>query len=98
MNMPTMQHFDVVSPPLSGRSTPKAHVPNVMPRGQDSGFNMHKYHTVSLQIYLFKGRKIMYFRAILNQKICKSFKSLMLMTIFFLHIFILIGPALAAKM
>ena len=47
MNMPTMQHFDVVSPPLSGRSTPKAHVPNVMPRGQDSGYNMHKYHTVS---------------------------------------------------
>ena len=46
--MPTshMQHFDVVSPPLSGRSTPKAHVPNVMPRGQDTGF-MHKYHTVS---------------------------------------------------
>ena len=49
LNMPTshMQHFDVVSPPLSGRSTPKAHVPNVMPRGQDTGF-MHKYHTVSI--------------------------------------------------
>merc|ERR1711981_727468 len=47
--MPTshMQHFDVVSPPLSGRSTPKAHVPNVMPRGQDTGF-MHKYHTLHL--------------------------------------------------
>ena len=98
MNMPTMQHFDVVSPPLSGRSTPKAHVPNVMPRGQDSGFNMHKYHTVSLQIYLFKGKKIMYFWAILNQKICKSFKILMIDDNIFLHIFILIGPALAAKM
>ena len=54
------QHFDVVSPPLSGRSTPKAHVPNVMARGQDSSaYNMHKYHTVSylkyfsLQLKLF---------------------------------------------
>merc|ERR1712223_21031 len=37
-----------MGPPLSGRSTPKAHVPNVMPRGQDSGFNMHKYHTLHL--------------------------------------------------
>ena len=46
LNMPPMpQHLDVVSPPISGRSTPKAHVPNVMPRGQESSF-MHKYHTV----------------------------------------------------
>ena len=47
LNMPMQQHFDVVSPPLSGRSTPKAHVPNVMARGQDSSAYMHKYHTVS---------------------------------------------------
>merc|ERR1719445_2001016 len=43
------QHFDVVSPPLSGRSTPKAHVPNVMTRGsQDNSGYMHKYHTLHL--------------------------------------------------
>ena len=48
LNMPPMQHYDVVSPPLSGRSTPKAHVPNVIPRGQDS--YMHKYHTVSTHL------------------------------------------------
>ena len=49
LNMPMQQHFDVVSPPLSGRSTPKAHVPNVMTRGsQDNSGYMHKYHTVSI--------------------------------------------------
>ena len=45
LNMPMQSHLDVVSPPISGRSTPKAHVPNVMPRGQETSF-MHKYHTV----------------------------------------------------
>ena len=44
--MPMQSHLDVVSPPISGRSTPKAHVPNVMPRGQETSF-MHKYHTVN---------------------------------------------------
>ena len=45
--------YDVVSPPLSGRSTPKAHVPNVMPSraapnaGPQDNY-MHKYHTVSI--------------------------------------------------
>jgi hypothetical protein len=60
LNHPMQQHFDVVSPPLSGRSTPKAHVPNVMPRGQESTF-MHKYHTVTI-ILLYSWRLcIIYF-------------------------------------
>jgi hypothetical protein len=55
------QHFDVVSPPLSGRSTPKAHVPNVMARGQDnSAYNMHKYHTVSYLKHFFFVIEIIY--------------------------------------
>ena len=49
LNMPMQPHLDVVSPPISGRSTPKAHVPNVMPRGQESSF-MHKYHTVIMAL------------------------------------------------
>ena len=52
-------HPGSVSPPLSGRSTPKAHpvhVPNVIPPSQrpdSSGVGapyMHKYHTVSMNL------------------------------------------------
>ena len=79
LNMPMQQqHFDVVSPPLSGRSTPKAHVPNVMARGQDSSaYNMHKYHTVSYLKHFFFVIKIicsvLFSFSLTNHKVFVSF-------------------------
>ena len=61
-------HPGSISPPLSGRSTPKAHpvhVPNVIPPSQrpDPGMGapyMHKYHTVIIQLS-FEHLQLCYF-------------------------------------